>query len=200
LYGGSGLGLVICRLLTEMMGGDITIESEGLGYGSTCCFSIAVHASTESTVNPLSPEKQRLFAGKHILAVDPNATSADALKFLAGKVCFEFFILLLFVLMFADWRACAAGRKCGASTAACYSDARELDPRCLCVVRTARHGTRCLCGRDEGARAVGRITALCGYEADQPAQALLAQCVSVHADQAYQAVCRAECALQNRRP
>ena len=34
-YGGTGLGLVICKHLMGMMGGTISLHSEGLGHGST---------------------------------------------------------------------------------------------------------------------------------------------------------------------
>ena len=41
-YGGTGLGLVICKHLMEMMGGTIGLSSEGLGKGSTLQITMAI--------------------------------------------------------------------------------------------------------------------------------------------------------------
>lgn len=52
MYGGSGLGLSICKKLCENMGGTIGCESK-LGEGSTFHFSVSlpVAAKDEATVN-----------------------------------------------------------------------------------------------------------------------------------------------------
>ncbi|HNX30678.1 MAG TPA: ATP-binding protein [Holophaga sp.] len=41
-YGGTGLGLVICRHLMEMMGGSIGLESEGMGKGTTMTLTVPI--------------------------------------------------------------------------------------------------------------------------------------------------------------
>lgn len=41
-YGGTGLGLVICKHLMEMMGGTINLHSEGLGLGTTMRITLPI--------------------------------------------------------------------------------------------------------------------------------------------------------------
>jgi signal transduction histidine kinase len=41
-FGGTGLGLVICKHMMEMMGGSISLISEGLGKGSTLRITMAI--------------------------------------------------------------------------------------------------------------------------------------------------------------
>jgi two-component system sensor histidine kinase/response regulator len=71
-YGGTGLGLAICSRLVEMMGGQLTCESQ-LGEGSTFRFSINVLVSdsqdTEAEFPPLSVNELP------VLIVDDNGTN-----------------------------------------------------------------------------------------------------------------------------
>jgi signal transduction histidine kinase/DNA-binding NarL/FixJ family response regulator len=76
-FGGTGLGLVICKGICESMGGDIWLESK-LGEGSTFSFKILVNAGAFHEVAPKKSEFDRQFAEQRpfkILVADDNATN-----------------------------------------------------------------------------------------------------------------------------
>lgn len=77
-YGGTGLGLVICQRLSEMMGGRTWVESE-VGQGSTFYFSIVAKANPALPQNSTDQSRSPLL-GKRLLVVDDNATNRRILS------------------------------------------------------------------------------------------------------------------------
>lgn len=76
-YGGTGLGLVISKRLTEMMGGKMWVHSVE-GKGSTFyCTVIAKAAPSSSPANSQSAEET--LGGKRLLIIDDNLTNQKIL-------------------------------------------------------------------------------------------------------------------------
>jgi signal transduction histidine kinase/CheY-like chemotaxis protein len=85
-YGGTGLGLAISRRLSEIMGGSMWAESDGLGSGSRFCFTIqAPIAQTPAPGRRDFSGAQPELQGRHILIVDDNATNRYILRMQTAK-------------------------------------------------------------------------------------------------------------------
>ncbi|MBK0379163.1 response regulator [Mucilaginibacter segetis] len=76
-YGGSGLGLLICKRMVNLMGGDITVQSEA-GKGSTFKFTIKCELTRQSENIVIKPDMSGV-EGLHVLVVDDNKTSLQLL-------------------------------------------------------------------------------------------------------------------------
>ena len=84
-FGGTGLGLVICKRLAGLMGGEVGVESSH-GKGSTFWFTLrlGIGAAAKRTIQP-----QPDLRGYRVLAVDDNETSRLLLKEMLTSLSME---------------------------------------------------------------------------------------------------------------
>lgn len=75
-FGGTGLGLVICRRLAELMGGHVGVESQA-GSGSTFWFTARLQVSP-CPQQPLRPDPD--LRGYRMLVVGDNASARQVLS------------------------------------------------------------------------------------------------------------------------
>jgi signal transduction histidine kinase len=88
LYGGTGLGLTICKQLLHLQGGDITVTS-AIGKGSAFHFHLPYGVSNETAADRPATETiydySKLLAGKRFLVAEDNEINQKLIDYVLRK-------------------------------------------------------------------------------------------------------------------
>lgn len=77
--GGLGIGLTVVRRLTELHGGTIVAQSEGLGKGSTFTVTLPIHGTHPIQGTPANATSTEITVVRKILVTDDNEAAAKTL-------------------------------------------------------------------------------------------------------------------------
>ncbi len=88
LYGGTGLGLTICKQLLQLQGGDISVTSS-LGKGAAFTFhlpfGICDGAADDRNVAETTQDYSKLLAGRHFLVAEDNEINQKLIDYVLRK-------------------------------------------------------------------------------------------------------------------
>lgn len=82
-YGGTGLGLVICKRLVEMMQGELSVKSTE-GKGTTFSFNIVLHPESEESLSASTIGRNHFKGGKALLVDDSESARMVLEEMLTG--------------------------------------------------------------------------------------------------------------------
>ncbi|MFN3996568.1 7TM diverse intracellular signaling domain-containing protein [Algoriphagus sp.] len=91
-FGGFGLGLCIVKALTDLYGGNISIQSE-LGIGTTVEIKLPFQKAEEEPLELIKKDSEGLLRGKSILVVEDNPVNQLVMKSILRKwkgITFDF--------------------------------------------------------------------------------------------------------------
>ncbi|MCU0949465.1 MAG: MEDS domain-containing protein [Burkholderiaceae bacterium] len=81
-HGGLGLGLTVVQRLVDMHGGQVTLDSAGIGSGVIVRVKLPIAEAASSTVRLEDPRPPVHVASKRLLIVDDNVDAAESLALL----------------------------------------------------------------------------------------------------------------------